>query len=767
MKSFNYLLVLFCCALISTHVHSQNVAQLNTGSGLLPVPQKLWLSDTRYLLDGSWSINTAGAILKTDPAITSLSSALKERFGLTLNPSTNGGTGSIQLIIKPGSVKIGETTDSNRTSLRKQAYRLKLESRRITISANHNQGLFYGIQTLIQLLKEDKGKIFFAGGVIEDWPNLDLRMIYWDDAHHLERLDAMKRAIRQASYYKINAFSLKLEGHFEFSAAKPIIEPYAYTPKEFQELTEYAKAHYVELVPYLDAPAHLSFILKHPEYASLRSFPNSNYELSVTNPKADALIMGMANNLIDANKGGKYFLLSTDEAYYVGKAASEKKRAEELGSNGKLFAEYITRISNQLHKNGRKVIIWAEYPLTALDINSIPSHIINGVYNNKWAPVFNEHGMRQLIYTAVQGEEPLFPNYYKFPEKKDSQSNLALSDDKQQQSDIAEGSINDVLKEVTSAIAAGNSNFMGVIVAAWGDAGLNPETFWLGYAAGAATGWNNKQQTSQDLMTRFFTSFYGHNAIDMGKVYQLLISQSQFWENSWEWEASKNRTPLFGNSDTIYATPMPAKDQKLAPLPVPSAGNLSVNVNWGENNKEKLILVEKYLEENDELMNLLQQNMLKADYQHYNLQVLFTVAQLCRQNLNMLLDLKRINEFLILSSDIASIHPLLAISLLDQALDQVKRIRNDRNQVLDAVNTVWYQDWYPRVAEANGRKYLDQVDDVKDHPPARTVDMSYLIYRELKYPLGQWAEEVRKVRNQFARDNNLPIREEIINWLKH
>ena len=767
MESFYYLLLFFCCALISPHVHSQNVAQLNPGWGLLPVPQKVSLSDTRYLLDGSWSINTTGTILKTDPAIISLTSALKERFGLTLNPSSHGGTGSIQLIIKPGSVKIGETTDSNRTSLRKQAYRLKLDSRRITISANHNQGLFYGIQTFIQLLKEDKGKISFAGGVIEDWPNLDLRMIYWDDAHHLERLEAMKRAIRQASYYKINAFSLKLEGHFEFSAAKAIIEPYAYTPKEFQELTDYAKAHYVELVPYLDAPAHLSFILKHPEYASLQSFPNSNYELSVTNPKADALILGMANNLIDANKGGKYFLLSTDEAYYAGKGASEKKRAEELGSNGKLLAEYITRISNQLHKKGRKVIIWAEYPLTQSDIHSIPSHIINGVYNNKWAPRFNEHGMRQLIYTATQGEEPLFPNYYKFPEKKDSQSNLAHTDDEQQQGDITKGRVNEVLKEVTSAIAAGNSDFMGVIVAAWGDAGLNPETFWLGYAAGAAPGWNNKHQTSQDLMNRFFSSFYGHNAIDMGKVYQLLISQSRFWENSWEWEASKNRTPIFGNSDTIYATPMPAKDQKLAPLPVPSVANLSVNVDWGENNKEKLVSVEKYLEENDELMNLLLENMLKANYQHYNLQVLFTVAQLCRQNLNMLLDLKRINEFLTIFSHVASINPLVAISLLDQALDQVKRIRNDRNLVLDAVTKVWYQDWYPRVAEANGRKYLDQVDDVKDHPPIRTVDMSYLIYRELKYPLGQWAEEVRKVRNQFARDNNLPIREEMINWLKY
>jgi hexosaminidase len=147
--------------------------------------------------------------------------------------------------------------------------------------------------------------------------------------------------------------------------------------------------------------------------------------------------------------------------------------------------------------------------------------------------------------------------------------------------------------------------------------------------------------------------------------------------------------------------------------------------------------------------------------------VLFTIAQLCRQSLNMLLDLKRINEFLILASNIAPVNPLVAISLVDQALDQVTKIRNDRNLVLDAVTTVWYHDWYPRVAEANGRKYLDQVDDVKDHPPARTVDMSYLIYRELKYPLGQWAEEVRKLRNQFARDNNLNIRGELINWLKY
>ena len=59
------------------------------------------------------------------------------------------------------------------------------------------------------------------------------------------------------------------------------------------------------------------------------------------------------------------------------------------------------------------------------------------------------------------------------------------------------------------------------------------------------------------------------------------------------------------------------------------------------------------------------------------------------------------------------------------------------------------------------------MDDVKDHEPVRTVDMSYLIYRQLKYPLGQWAEAVRQVRNRFAQQHNLPSRTETLAWGKY
>lgn len=754
-------LLVSIAALPQEKTTDQALEVMHPGQGLLPVPQQASLSTKRYKLDDSWTLDAAG-IAKDDPAVLSLIAELKERFGVRLQSKGKSGR-SIRLSVNPGSVMIGKTIDTNTTAIKKQAYRVNLAAARISVTANAAPGLFYGVQTLLQLLQSANDGTYYAGGEIVDWPVMDLRMIYWDDAHHLERLDALKRVIRQASFYKINAISIKLEGHFQFSTAKPIVEPYAYTPKEYQELTDYARARYVELVPYLDAPAHISFILKHPEYAGLRAFPNSNYELSVTNPKADDLILGMLDDLMNANKGGKYVLLSTDEAYYVGMAESEKARAKELGGNGRLLAEYITRISNKLHAKGRKVIIWAEYPLTPGDITSLPSHVINGVYNGEWSPKFKAHGMRQLVYTSVQGEEQLFPNYYKMTATPQGNTTAIITDE-MQEGGSAKGRVAEALETVNAAVDAGNANLMGVVVAAWADAGLNPETFWLGYAAGASAGWNNHSVTPQDLTNRFYLSFYGNKITDMNKVYQLLSTQAEFYAKSWEWEPSDKRTPIFGNSDKIYDTAQPVRDQAIPYLPVPSGKDLSLNTNWNEKNKERLALAEKFLEENNELVNLLHRNLASADYQHYNLQVLLSVAQLCRQNLKMLLGLRRVNNFLRLSSNAAASNPAIAVSLLDHAIDELKVIRDHRNEVLQAATAVWYQDWFPRVSEANGRKYLDLADDVKDHRPARTVDMSYLIYRELNFPLGKWADAAVKARNQFAEINNLPVISKTLDW---
>ena len=75
-------------------------------------------------------------------------------------------------------------------------------------------------------------------GEIVDWPDLRLRQIYWDDAHHLDRLDALKQAIRQAAFFKINGFAIKLEGHFQYKSAPALVEPQALSAAKLQELTD-------------------------------------------------------------------------------------------------------------------------------------------------------------------------------------------------------------------------------------------------------------------------------------------------------------------------------------------------------------------------------------------------------------------------------------------------------------------------------------------------------------------------------------------------
>jgi hexosaminidase len=735
----------------------------NLGLNLLPVPQKASFSGRVFSLSDDWFLEIGNNLSVDGPVVQSLISGLREHGKIKINYNSQKNNNKhklIRLIIRARSVPVPAVNDSTGDGYMDQAYRLKLDSSEISICANESSGLFYGIQTLLQLITTENGKVKLPEGEIYDWPDMKLRIIYWDCAHHLERLETFKRIIRQAAYFKINAIALKLEGHFQFESAKPIVEPYAFTPAEYQELTDYAKDHFIELIPYLDAPAHVSFILKHPEYDSLRAMPNSNYELCITKSGTYKLLSGMFDDLTDANKGGKYVLLSTDEAYYVGKTENEKGAAAALGGNGKLLADFITRISNKLHEKGRTVIFWGEYPLTASDINALPSHLVNGEYNKDWAPDFKQHGIRQLIYTSTQGEEPLFPNY--FPLKLND--TMARTDNAPGLQEIAKGRVESLLKEIYPVVTEGKSNILGVIVAAWGDAGLNPETFWLGYATGIAAAWNNTPKTAQELTDRFFISFYGSKIYKMNRVYQLSSNQAEVWNNSWDLEPSNLRSPIIGNSRGIYDIPRKAMDQTLPVLPIPSARDLSLDKDWSAENLERIQSAERYLKENDELADLLKINIRNVDCQQYNLEVIQSIAMLCRQNLNMLIDLQHIDELLKLSSNIASKDPVAAISFIDQALDRVTVIRNDRNEVLKSLITLWYQDWYPIVNEANGRKYLLQVDDVKDHLPSRTADMSYLIYREIHYPLGDWAKKVIQVRNSYAKEHHLSLRMDIPDW---
>ncbi|WP_321475572.1 glycoside hydrolase family 20 zincin-like fold domain-containing protein [uncultured Paludibaculum sp.] len=756
-KPLHLLVPSILVTLLASTCGAQSLSALaERGYHVLPLPQQIQLEPSDLRFGPTFSIqNNAGS--SASEAVASLQEHMAERFGL--KPALTGGT-PLRFELRAGSVVPGPTEDSNTAAIAEQAYSLQIGQAGIHLRANAPAGLFYAVQTLVQLLQWRNGTLWLPSGRITDWPDLHRRHIYWDDAHHLERLPELKRAVRQAAFFKINGFALKLEGHFQFASAPAVVEPYAMTPAEYQELTDYALRHQVQLIPFLDGPAHLAFLLKHPQYAPFRSFPDSNYELCAVNPGAVKLLSGMFQDLINANRGGKYVYLSTDEPYYIGLAESaqcqEKTAAAKAGSVGRLLADFIGRVADPIHAQGRTVIFWGEYPLKPEDIAALPSHLVNGeVYGPRYDPVFRQRGIRQMLYTSTQGEERLFPNYFTLP-------NARLLHPASSQSErVSEG-----FREISAQPARGQAQLIGSIVAGWADAGLHPETFWLGYAAISAAAWHPGTPAVQESMAAFYRNFYGGGARNMNRVYQLLSQQARFWSDSWEWGPS-SRKPLFGDSDEVFHPRQPVKDQTLGLPPAPSA-TLDIDLtDWNKTHARRLELAADFLGENDELLALLHENAGQVAFNRYNLEVALSVAHLCRQNLEMLLDLGRISSQLQNAREAARNQKAReAVEALDRVLRLARGIQQRRNTTLRDTVATWQKSWYPRAAAANGRTFLHELDDVKDHVPDRTVDMRYLIQRELDLPFGDWVESIRTARNAYAAANSLPTDSAVFHWLE-
>lgn len=732
------------------------------GYTLLPQPQSVVFGGNEFPFGPGWHVTRGQGVAANDTAIEALVSGLSQRNGVRIHTSQRQGDRSknIELMIKPDSVAVGAAQDANKVALAQQAYKLDVSSTGIDILANTSTGLFYGVESLVQLAKKSGGRTYLPVVNVTDWPDLQRRNIFWDDSEHLDHLDVLEAAVRQAAFYKVNGFVLKLDAHFQYKSAPAVVDPEALSPAQLQELTNYGLKYHVNVSPFLDAPGHVAWILKHPEYANLREYPDSNYEICSTNPKTYKLLEGMYQDLLNATKGSDWFVLSTDEPYYVGLAKNsqcdEQTLATQLGSVGKVEAQFLDKAAGYIHDQGRTVQFWGEYPLTPQDIPSLPSYLVNGeTYGSNYDSVYAANGNAQTIYTWVQGTEFLFPPYY--DDLTDAQTVNPAGESPRipgLKSDIA-----------TDTSRTDGANLVGVFVAAWADSGLNPETFWMGFITGASWAWNPASPDPNQAANSFYKLFYGAGTVDMGRVYQLMSEQAEFFQTSWDTGPSTARSPIWGNSHGQFTPPRPAKDQSIPVPGIPTGSSLQLSSDWNATNARRLQLAQNTMKDNEELTSLLKINEKTVQFGQYNLRVYESIAQLDKQNLQLLANFGTINnELQKAQADAAGNKSKDAVAAMDAALRAASVTRQQRNDTLSATTNTWYQSMYPRVAHANGRTFLFQLDDVKDHLPERTVDMSYLIYRELLLPMDNWYNQVQTTRNQYAKAHGLSSRTSTLSW---
>lgn len=120
------------------------------GYTVIPESQQVSLGAKDFIFDQSWHLKLDKSVPSNDIAVEALREDLIVRFNVTLDAPHRSG-GILSLRIHPGSVPTGNALDSNKESLEDQVYRIDLHSSLVTIIANAPTGLFYRVETLIQL----------------------------------------------------------------------------------------------------------------------------------------------------------------------------------------------------------------------------------------------------------------------------------------------------------------------------------------------------------------------------------------------------------------------------------------------------------------------------------------------------------------------------------------------------------------------------------------------------------------------------------------
>ena len=228
-----------------------------------------------------------------------------------------------------------------------EAYQIRITEDTLRIDAKSEAGLFYGIQTFLQMPNR------IPCGEIKDHAAIPLRMIHWDLKGYAPKYELLLEEMRILAAYKVNAILLEIEDKYDYKAAPGVGCPGAYTYEQMRKLSKYAKDLHIQIVPKLQCLAHSDYILKHKKYKSLRENDHA-YQFCVSNPKAQKLWENMAAELMDCfaeHKG--YFHIGADEAINLG----ECPKCAKLGKTGS-FLKKVGASVDYVLKNGWQPIIW-------------------------------------------------------------------------------------------------------------------------------------------------------------------------------------------------------------------------------------------------------------------------------------------------------------------------------------------------------------------------------------------------------------------------
>ena len=288
-------------------------------------------------------------------------------------------------------------TEKNHQLPSPESYTLSVTPQQILIRATSGAGLFYGVQTLLQLAQPSgAGSYSIASVEIEDTPRFAYRGLMLDVSRHFSTKEFIKKQIDALAYYKINRLHLHLTdaAGWRLEIKKyPLLTEFAawrtdptwkqwwnggrkyvrfdapgayggyYTQDDIREILEYACQHYITVIPEIEMPSHSEEVLAAYPQLSCSGEPYKNSDFCVGNEETFTFLENVLTEVMELFPS-EYIHIGGDEA---GKSAwktcpkcQKRMKDEHLANVDELQSYLIHRIEKFLNNHGRHLLGWDE-----------------------------------------------------------------------------------------------------------------------------------------------------------------------------------------------------------------------------------------------------------------------------------------------------------------------------------------------------------------------------------------------------------------------
>jgi hexosaminidase len=380
---------LLLIVLITSFSTITNAQDNGPNMGIIPAPVSIKKNTGTFILSRETSIV---ADSPNNKAVLFLADYLHSKKMLNIHPKANDGNTIVNSIV---------LTSAGTDGLPAEGYRLTITPEKITI-AGKGAGLFYGIQTLIQLIPaEGMASISLPCVQIEDYPRFGYRGMMLDVCRHFFTVEFVKKYIDLMAAYKFNTFHWHLTDDQGWrieikkyprlttigsQRAQTVIGNFHdrtpqqfdntplggfYTQDQIRDVVKYAADRYITIIPEIEMPGHSEAALA--AYPELSCDPSRTYKVSETwgvfydvycpSEKTFTFLQEVLTEVMDLFPS-KYIHIGGDEvpknvwkeSPFCQKLIKKLKLKDEEG----LQSYFIQRIEKFVNSKGRSIIGWDE-----------------------------------------------------------------------------------------------------------------------------------------------------------------------------------------------------------------------------------------------------------------------------------------------------------------------------------------------------------------------------------------------------------------------